>query len=123
MPFVSVPYRANPAAPVRPPISLRRSAAHLSIRRHPFLTPNVLPILQPPKFLKQSDFIFDNVERRQHDDMYKYLSSKHHDHGRRLTQQLSIRVPQFIPQQNYPKQPLSRLFTQHIRHAEPKYSP
>jgi hypothetical protein len=120
MPFFPVSYRATPAGPFRPPISLRRSVAHLPVRRRPSLTPSVLPILQPPKFLRQSDFIYEDNEPK--DEIYNYLGFMHHDHGTKIAPQITIRVPQFIPQQNYPKQPLSRIFTQHMRHAEPKYS-
>jgi hypothetical protein len=114
MPFVRVPYRAAPIAPLRPVIPSQQILARQPVaQRH-------LPVLQPPTFYKQSDFLFE-TEGQEHDETHDRPPIIDHGHHRKVTQQISVRVPTFIPQQNYPKQPVQRLSTRPIRHAEPKY--
>ena len=63
--------------------------------------PGILPI--------QSDFLMDEEQHRRR--------------PRKITEQIPIKMPRYIPQQNYPTRPNRRLVTRSIRYAVPKYSP
>jgi len=123
MPHVRVPHRAGPTVLIRPVVSSNRTVTRPSVKRRPPVAPRFLPVLQPPKFPNQSDFIYEgeNEQEEQEDVKTNHSATADTDRSRRVTQQILVRVPTFIPQQNYPKQPLPRLTTRPIRRAEPKY--
>ncbi len=123
MPHVRVVYRAGPTVPIQPVVSSNRIVTRPSVKRRPPVAPRFLPVLQAPKFPNQSDFIYEgeNEQEEQQDVKTNHSAIADTDRSRKVTQQISVRVPTFIPQQNYPKQPLPRLTTRHIRRAEPKY--
>jgi len=123
MPYVRAARRAAPVVPVRPALPPHQTVARLPVNSSPHVAPRIFPILQPPIFSQQSDFIYENKkEQQQQDETHDHPPIVDNKHSRKTTQQISVRVPTFIPQQNYPKQPLSRIFSQHMRRAEPKYS-
>lgn len=78
----------------RSPIMANPTIVH---RSHP----GILPI--------QSDFLVDEEYHRRR--------------PRKITEQIPIKMPRYIPQQNYPTRPNRRLVTRSIRYAVPKYSP
>jgi hypothetical protein len=124
MPYVRAERRAAPVVPVRPALPPHQTVARLPVNSSPHVAPRIFPILQPPIFSQQSDFIYENKkeQQQQQDETHDHPEIVDNNHSRKTTQQISVRVPTFIPQQNYPKQPLSRLSTRPIRYAEPKYA-
>jgi hypothetical protein len=124
MPHVRVAHRAGPAVPIRPVLPSHRTVARPPVKQRTPIAPRFLPVLQPPKFPNQSDFIYEgeDEEEEQQDVKQNHPATPDNEHNRKIPQQLLVRVPTFVPQQNYPKQPLPRLTTHTIRHAEPKYS-
>ncbi|UJR27038.1 hypothetical protein I4U23_008342 [Adineta vaga] len=123
MPFTGTVHRATPVLHFHPPVSLHRTVARFPTRQRPRIAPTVLPILQPPAFCKQSDFIYDDTEDQQRAETCDQLAILHTTHTKKTLQQLAIHMPIFTPQQNYPKQPLLRLCARPHRQVELKYPP
>jgi len=122
MPYVRVAHRAAPVVPNRPVLPIHQAIARLPVKARP-VARRFLPILQPPTFPIQSDFIYEDEEEKQQDVTHNYPTTADNERNKKTTKQISVRIPTFIPQQNYPKQPLPYLSIRSIRHAEPKYSP
>lgn len=92
-------------------------------RRRPPRIPRIFPILQPPTLSNQSDFIVDEKHHRFPVKKHPRAFIFERRVQRKLTEQIPIQMPTYIPQQNYPTQPYHRLITRSIRYAQPKYSP
>jgi hypothetical protein len=122
MPFVRAAHRATPIAPVRPALPPNRITPQRPVNQRPPVAPRILPILQAPTFSTKSDFVYEH-EEEQHEEIHDHPTVVNSDHRKNTTQQISVRVPTFVPHQNYPRKPLPHLTTQPVRHAEPKYSP
>ncbi|CAF0736727.1 unnamed protein product [Adineta ricciae] len=124
MPFTGTVHRSTPIFHFHPPLSLHRTVARFPIRQRPRVAPTVLPILQPPAFCKKSDFIYeDGEDQQQHAETHDQLAIMHTNHTKKQSQQIAIRIPAFIPQQNYPKQPLLCLTARAARRMEARYPP
>ncbi|CAF1012717.1 unnamed protein product [Adineta steineri] len=123
MPFVSLAHRTAPTLPFQQPFSLHRTVSRFQNRQRPRVTPKILHILQPPAFLKQSDFIYEDGKEQQTEIIQTQSAVLDSEQEKKLTQPIIARIPKFAPQQNYPTQPLSRTSGRANRRAEPKYPP
>lgn len=116
MPQVRAAQRKAPVLPVQ------RVGPRQPVKQNRPVPQRILPVLQAPTFSDRSDFIFAN-RLTQNDVKPTYLPTVNPENTRKPTQQIPVQVPTYIPQQNYPKQPLPNIATRHTRYAEQKYSP